>query len=294
MRIALGDVEYYVEYAGAGTPLLLLHGFTGSHAMWAPFQAAWADRFALIAPDLPGHGATSAPIDPGRYDMAHTVADLAALLDRLGVIRAHVAGYSMGGRVALHFAAAHPERVGALVLESASPGLAGADERAARAAADAALADFVESAGVPAFVDRWEALPLWASQARLPEAARAGLRAQRLTNRAAGLANSLRGLGTGSQAPLHARLATLALPVLCLAGALDTKYAAIAESMAAALPAGGALIVPEAGHAVHLEQPDAFAREVAAFLETQRGLVPHSYAFDEETTHYGDHVGNPA
>src|SRR5689334_14583758 len=125
-RVTINGIEYYVECRGEGAPLLLLHGFTGSSATWAPHVAAWPAR--TIAVDLPGHGKTDAPADADLYCMEATVADLVALLDRLGVARAHVLGYSMGGRVALHLAAANPERVATLILESASPGLAGQAE----------------------------------------------------------------------------------------------------------------------------------------------------------------------
>jgi 2-succinyl-6-hydroxy-2,4-cyclohexadiene-1-carboxylate synthase len=267
-------MQYYVVCRGAAAPLLLLHGFPGSSATWAPHVAAWPAR--AIAVDLAGHGQTAAPADPTCYRMEATVADLVALLDQLGVERAHVFGYSMGGRVALHLAAAHPERVATLILESASPGLATQTEREARVAADTALAASIERDGISAFVDRWEALPLWASQARLPDEVRAGLRAQRLNNRAVGLANSLRGLGTGAQAPLHDRLADLPMPALVIAGRLDAKFAAIARAMAAALPQGRLALVPEAGHAVHLEQPAPFDRLVAGFLEEHALLAASS------------------
>lgn len=262
----MNGAQYYVEQAGDGPPLLLLHGFTGAVGAWTPHAAAWASQFRTIAVDLLGHGASDAPADSARYSMERTVADLTALLDALGLPRAFVLGYSMGGRVALHFAAAQPARVAGLVLESASPGLRSAAERAARVASDEELAVFVEREGVAAFVARWEALPLWASQARLPDATRAASRAARLRNSARGLANSLRGLGTGAQAPLHDRLHDIAMPTLLIAGALDPKYAAIAGDMAARLPDARTAIVPEAGHAAHLEQPAAFDRVVAAFL----------------------------
>jgi 2-succinyl-6-hydroxy-2,4-cyclohexadiene-1-carboxylate synthase len=278
-RLTVDRMQYYVECWGEGAPLVLLHGFTGSSATWAPHVASWPAR--AIAVDLPGHGQTDAPADSARYRMEATVADLVALLDQLGVERAHVLGYSMGGRVALHLAAAHPERVATLILESASPGLATQAERAARVAADTALAASIGRDGIAAFVDRWEALQLWASQARLPDAVRAGLRAQRLNNRPLGLANSLRGLGTGAQAPLHYRLADLPVPALVIAGMLDAKFAAIARAMAAALPQGRLALVPEAGHAVHLEQPALFDRLVAEFLEEHALLAAFSPTVSE-------------
>lgn len=267
VRLAVNGVYLNVEVAGSQPPpFVLLHGFTGSQENWRALRAAWSRRFQVIAVDLLGHGRSDAPADPARYAMDRCVADLAAALDQLGAAAVNVLGYSLGGRVALHFAAAHPERVRALVLESASPGLATPEERAARIAADETLAGRLEREGLEAFVDYWERLPLFASQARLPAEARAALRAQRLQNNPLGLANSLRGLGTGAQPSLWERLPALRAPTLLIAGALDEKFTAIARAMAARLPAARLEIVPDAGHTVHLEQPDLFQHLIAGFF----------------------------
>ena len=186
--VDVGDgLQLHVVRSGSGPALLMLHGFTGSAATWAPLSEALGDRFATIAVDLPGHRASSAPADSARYALGRLAADLARVLDRLGVARAAVLGYSMGGRAALRFALEHPDRVTALVLESSSPGIADPAERASRRAADVALAEAIERDGVAAFVERWEALPLWATQRALPAAARDKLRAQRLANTPLGL-----------------------------------------------------------------------------------------------------------
>ncbi len=266
MRVMLNGVTYRVRVTGAGTPLLLLHGFTGTGATWEPFLPVLAGRYRTIAPDLLGHGETDAPGDPQRYRMERCAADLLALLDILGAARCHVVGYSMGGRVALHLALAAPERVRALVLVGASPGIADPVERAARIRQDEALADFIEREGTAAFVARWEPLPLFATQARLPEEVRARIRAQRLTQRPEGLANSLRGMGAGAQEPLVERLGELTMPCLLLAGELDDKYRGLVREMADRIPYAETAIVPGAGHAVHVEQPEAFAAHVTAFL----------------------------
>jgi 2-succinyl-6-hydroxy-2,4-cyclohexadiene-1-carboxylate synthase len=139
-------------------------------------------------------------------------------------------------------------------------------EREQRRSSDEALAASIERDGVPAFIERWEKLPLFASQNTLPAEARKALRRQRLNNRASGLAQSLRGVGVGVQPSLHARLPTLHIPVLLIAGELDTKFTAIARSMAQALPQSQLCIVPGAGHAVHLEQPEEFASLAGDFL----------------------------
>ena len=176
-------------------------------------------------------------------------------------------GYSLGGRVALSAAVALPERTTALVLESASPGIASEEERQQRIREDEALACWIEDVGVQRFVEYWESLPLWHSQKRLPAVMRDGLRSQRLRNNPCGLANSLRGVGTGAQPPLHDRLGEITVQVLLVAGEEDQKFTGIAREMRQAIPTSRLETVAEAGHAVHLEQPEIFEGAVTGFLE---------------------------
>lgn len=260
-------VDYFVEMAGAGRPWLLLHGFTGSSRNWQRLWPALAARHQVIAVDLPGHGRTAAPPDPHRYTIAQVAADLATLLAHLHLAQAGLLGYSMGGRLALFTAVTYPHLFPALVLESASPGLKTAAARRARTAQDEALANWIEAHGIGPFVERWEGLPLWRSQEKLPLAARQALRQQRLQNTPAGLANSLRGMGTGTQPSLWGALPALLQPVLLLAGALDEKFVAINREMAALLPHGRLTTVPEAGHTIHLERPSLFQRLVTDFWQ---------------------------
>src|SRR5690349_2633583 len=161
----VGDsLHLHAITSGDGPPVVLLHGFTGSTATWTSLRAALEPHFTVHAVDLPGHGRSSAPADPERYRLERFAADLATVLDTLGIERTALLGYSLGARAALRFALAFPGRTSALILESVSPGIADPAERAARRTADAALADTIERDGVVAFVDRWERLPLWSSQ----------------------------------------------------------------------------------------------------------------------------------
>lgn len=264
--LTLNGARYHITRAGGGPPLLLLHGFTGSAQSWRPHLQPLAQDFSLIAPDFPGHGSSDAPANAARYSIEHCTADLVALVNQLELSRIHLLGYSMGGRVALHFALCHPERVARLVLTSASPGLADPQERAQRAASDAALAEKIEREGVPSFVEFWTNLPLFATQKNLPEPVRTALYQQRLHNRAHGLANSLRGLSVGVQPSLWDQLPNLNMPTLLLAGALDQKFAIIAQTMSQAIPNAQLAIIPHAGHTVYLEQPDQFDQLVLQFL----------------------------
>lgn len=266
--LEVNGVRLGVEVRGTpdNAPLVLLHGFSGSAAGWGTHLDTLANSgLYVIALDMLGHGRSDAPVDPARYAIERCREDIIAALDQLQVHkgRAILLGYSMGGRIALYTAFSGFFR--ALILESASPGLTTARERAERRANDERLAERIERDGVPAFVDYWEQLPLFASQRNLPSERRERLRQQRLLNNARGLANSLRGVGTGVQPDLHNDLPRLSIPTLLLAGQLDIKYCDIAQEMARALPQARLEIIPDAGHTIHLEQPEMFDQMVEAF-----------------------------
>jgi len=232
--------------------LVLLHGFTQTRQSWRLTVAALGGRHRALAPDLPGHGqAASRPASFAACD---------AYVRALGGERFALCGYSMGGRIALHAALTLGERVERLVLIGTSPGLADPAERAARRAADEALAGRIGAIGVEAFAREWAAQPLFAGQ---PERVAAAAHADRLRNSAPGLAAALRGLGTGTMEPLWDRLGELAIPVTLVAGERDEKFRAIADRMAAAIQSARVVIVPGAGHAAHLERPEAVAAAMA-------------------------------
>lgn len=265
-QLTVNGIDIQIKIGGAGKPLTLLHGFTGSSRDWDAAAPALAGDYRVLCVDLIGHGGTAAPLDPERYSMERCLDDLLALFDRLAIDRTALAGYSMGGRTALQLAVNAPDRISALVLESASPGLDDPAERDARRRFDRRLAAGIESDGLPAFIDYWESLPLFASQRRLPAADQEAIRTQRLANPPHGLANSLRGMGTGSQSSLWELLPGLKVPCLVIAGAEDEKYRAVAYRMAEVLPEARIAVVRSAGHNVHREQPALFLQEVQSFL----------------------------
>jgi len=219
--------------------LVLLHGFTQTGASWDGVVRELAGRYRALAPDL-GAGTWEGELDR---------------LEALAPERFTLAGYSMGGRLALALALRIPRRVERLVLISASPGLANDGERAARRAADEAFADRIEAIGVEAFARAWAAQPLFAGQP--PEVA-AAAHADRLRRSAADHAAQLRNLGTGVMPPLWDRLRELKMPVSAVVGERDTKFRAIAERMG--FPT---VVVPGAGHTVQLEAPAAVAAHLA-------------------------------
>ncbi|HST43190.1 MAG TPA: 2-succinyl-6-hydroxy-2,4-cyclohexadiene-1-carboxylate synthase [Conexibacter sp.] len=233
--------------------IVLLHGFTQTGRSWDPVVAAMGERYRALAPDLRGHGAAAAARPVGFAEIA---ADVLALAPP----RFALAGYSMGGRIALDLAlrdgGAAQQRIERLTLIGASPGLRSDGERAARRAADEALAEEIVDGGVEAFARRWAEQPLFADQ---PPAVAAAAHAERLRSTPEGLAASLRGVGTGAMEPLWERLPRLRLPVTLIAGERDAKFRALAEQMAELLPDATLHVVAGAGHAVQLERPEVVA-----------------------------------
>ena len=256
--------RYHIEIRGAGDPLLLLHGFSGAASTWHDIVNRLAPDFQLIAIDLLGHGASDAPADIASYRMEAVAADIVDLLDQLAVRDTSLLGYSMGGRLALFLACTYPGRFRALVLESASPGLADERARADRRLKDRQLADQIERDGVASFVANWESLPLWSTQTKVQISAQ---RAQRLANRPQGLANSLRGMGAGAQPNLWGQLPNLTVLTSLIAGKHDDKFRRINQAMADAIPRSRLALIPAAGHNTHLEAPDAFCQALRFSLE---------------------------
>jgi 2-succinyl-6-hydroxy-2,4-cyclohexadiene-1-carboxylate synthase len=236
--------------------LVFLHGFTQTHHHWHRFAHTLVERHqpgaTIVLPDLPGHGLSSA--DPGDIDAA--AAELAATTGPATYI-----GYSMGGRIALHAALAPDSPVERLVLIGATAGLADPAERAERQRLDEERATHLEQIGVDIFLDEWLAAPLFAT---LP-AERYGLEHRR-RNTAAGLAHSLRTGGTGYQRPLWDQLGRIEVPVLVLAGSLDTKFTAIGRRLADLIPNATFAPIDSAGHACHTERPDQVADVIGAWL----------------------------
>jgi 2-succinyl-6-hydroxy-2,4-cyclohexadiene-1-carboxylate synthase/2-amino-4-hydroxy-6-hydroxymethyldihydropteridine diphosphokinase len=277
--------------------ILALHGFTGAGADFEVLRDACPASWQWHAPDLPGHG-TNAATGEDAFSLKSHLREIGCALqdfpgDAHGICdgaartacgkrgRTHpvavstesfsaprpekklLLGYSMGGRLALHFAARHPEAIAALVLIGASPGLATSRDREQRRMEDERLAREIETTPPAVFFEKWWSLPLLA-QMRAP--ALAAVRARRLReSRPHGLAASLRGVGTGALPPLWDVLDTLRLPVLCAAGIEDSKFGAIARDMCARLPNGTFATIAHSRHLPHLEQPAALAAALAAF-----------------------------
>jgi 2-succinyl-6-hydroxy-2,4-cyclohexadiene-1-carboxylate synthase len=266
MKTIINGVRYHVEQCGDGFPLVLLHGFTGAASTWEPFCPMWGKHSTLLMVDLPGHGQTESPGDTGRYDIKNVANDIKKLLDDLGIEKTDMLGYSMGGRTAITFANLYPERIRKLVLESTTPGLENPAERETRVQQDHKLALKIESEGLEKFIDFWESIPLFRTQLNLPNELREQIRSQRLMNNPIGLANSLRGMGTGAQPSWWDELTNFNFETLLITGELDKKFCLIADDMASKLPNAKHLSINDCGHAIHVEEREKFGTIVSEFL----------------------------
>jgi 2-succinyl-6-hydroxy-2,4-cyclohexadiene-1-carboxylate synthase len=266
------SIRWNYEWRGRESKpvLVLVHGFAGSLRSWNDLTRHLERHFRLLLVDLPGHGGTPLP------ETAMTLRELGMALGEFvrsiagGAVM--MCGYSMGGRVALHTAIFSPQSISALILIGASPGIEDVRERKERQASDQALAEKILANGVEWFADYWGSLPLFASQKMLPADMQAELRASRLACDPQGLAYCLKNFGAGEQEFLGRKLHRLSCPVLLMAGALDEKFSRLSHYMAAAIGTAAVRVVeiPDAGHAAHIENPQAVVRAILAFSETFR------------------------
>jgi 2-succinyl-6-hydroxy-2,4-cyclohexadiene-1-carboxylate synthase len=227
---------------------LLLHGFTGAPESFAGLGAPEGS----VTPVLGGHLGT--PALGSYWDEVERLAALGADCDGLF-------GYSLGGRLALGILSRYPARFRRCVIVSAHPGLKTDAERDQRREGDARFVRVLHEQGLEAFVDRWQALPLWASQQELSDSARRAQRELRLRHTAAGLAASLIQHGLGEMPDLRPYLAHVSGDVRLLTGASDTKFVELSSELSRIIPAAQHSVVPAAGHNLLLERP-ALCREL--------------------------------
>jgi pimeloyl-ACP methyl ester carboxylesterase len=262
LKIKRDGVEIYYGVHGSGPPLLLTHGYSSTSAMWQGQIEALSKRHKLVLWDMRGHGQSDYPDDPAAYSEALTVADMAALLDEVGASSAIIGGLSLGGYMSLAFYRAHPERVRALLIIDTGPGFKKDDAREAwnKRAHDTG--------------DRFEREGLAVLKSFSRE------RSEVSHRDASGLARAARGMLTQRDAGVIELLPNIKVPSLIVVGANDAPFLAASDYMAAKIPAAQKVVIPAAGHAVNIDQPQAFIDAVLPFLDglprnaAQERLVP--------------------
>lgn len=247
---------------GHETLLVMLHGFMSDSRTYTEAVRRLQGQTDILRMDLPGHGAD-------RSDRAETwsfdwIADqLHEVISHAGYQRVMLYGYSMGGRIALYYALKYP--VQGLILESASPGLQNAADRAERRRLDQTRGERLTE-DYEQFVQYWERLPLFKTAAPLNEDSRRKLSAIRRSQTPAALQKALTDYGTGSQPDLWPALARLNGPVLLLTGTLDDKFRTINREMTQRIKDSRHIEVT-AGHSIHVEHPEIFDTIVLEFMK---------------------------
>lgn len=242
-------VNIYYEVHGEGPPLLLTHGYSSTSAMWHGQVDALAKNHKLILWDMRGHGQSDYPDDPRAYSEALTVGDMTAILDAVGAERAIIGGLSLGGYMSLALYRAHPERARALLIIDTGPGFKKDDAREAWNARALATADRLDREGLDVLKS--------ATRERTSASHR----------NAKGLALAARGMLTQRDARVIELLPDIKVPSLIVVGADDTPFLAASDYMAAKIPGAQKVVIPAAGHAVNIDQPQAFVDAVVPFLK---------------------------
>ena len=244
--------------------IIFLHGFLGCSDDWDLITGELSDQFGFLTIDLPGHGKNlSTNVDD--FLIENFAENIISLCDHLQLESLILVGYSMGGRVSLYLLTHYPGRFEQAIIESATPGLKTEAERQQRIRHDADLAEQLEQAELESWLGRWYAQPLFASlsenQALLGKTIRS-----RMNNSKTGLAMSLKMMTSGRQPDLWSKLGEIKIPLLLMAGELDSKYSEIVKKTADLCPNAQLVIIEEAGHNVHLEQPERYLDELKRFL----------------------------
>jgi pimeloyl-ACP methyl ester carboxylesterase len=249
-KIDRDGVNIHYEVHGNGPPLILTHGYSSTSQMWQGEIEALSKHHKLVLWDMRGHGQSDYPEDPKAYSEALTVADIAALLDEIGADSAIVGGLSLGGYMSLAFYRAHPARVGALLIIDTGPGFKKDDAREVWNKRARDTADHFEREGLAVLKS--------ASRERSTVSHRD----------ASGLARAARGMLTQRDARVIEILPEIKVPSLIVVGADDAPFLAASDYMAAKIPGARKVVIPSAGHAVNIDQPQAFIDAVLPFLDS--------------------------
>jgi pimeloyl-ACP methyl ester carboxylesterase len=258
-------VRLYFEEVGAGTPIVFVHEFADDYRGWAPQVKFFARRYRTLAFNARGYPPSDVPEDAARYSQTQAADDIKAVLDHLGLDRAHVVGLSMGGYATLHFGLMHPDRALSLTVGGAGYG-SGTERATFHKDTDYLVRQF--DAGMAAVAEFYTRGPTRVQFIAKDPVGWREFHERFAAGSALGHANTLRGVQR--QRPsifdLEPKLARLEVPTLIMTGDEDEPCLEPAVFMKRKIPAAGLVVIPKSGHAINLEEPDLFNRAVLDFL----------------------------
>jgi len=268
MQYQFEGISINIEDAGkreSDIALLFIHGFTGSGEDWYNIKDSFPGMRLLLV-DLPGHGMSDSTSDLKYYTQDNLVRMIEDIRENLELKKLILVGYSLGGRLALSYAAIFPENLYKLIVESGQPGLTSEDDRTGRVKEDEELADYIAKNEIDNFVDFWMSKDIFRSENNLLESERNEIRNRKLKNNNTGLSNMLRGFSLGRMRPLWGELGKIRCKTLLIAGELDKKYCELNKKVQSEIKNSRFEIVAEAGHNVHLEKREEFIRLINGFI----------------------------
>jgi 3-oxoadipate enol-lactonase/4-carboxymuconolactone decarboxylase len=255
MFVKVGDLAVHVRVDGppGATPIMMLHSLGTNASVWESQAAALSSSFRIIRPDMRGHGLTTCT--PGPYSMAQLAADVAGVMDALGIAKAHVAGISIGGMIAQALAAADPARVASLLLVDTAMAIPPADSWTARAAT-------VRAEGIGVIADA--VMARWVTPGFMAAPEAAGLRAMLERTPAEGYAAAAEAIAA---ADLTASTSALSVPALVVVGDQDLATPVTSADALHRAIAGSSLVIIEGGaHIPTVEKPAEVTSALQNFL----------------------------
>jgi pimeloyl-ACP methyl ester carboxylesterase len=260
-------VRLYYEETGSGIPVIFVHEYAGDHRSWEQQMRHFGQRYRAITYAARGYPPSDVPEDVAKYSQVRAADDIAAVLDHLGIDKAHVVGLSMGGFATLHFGFRHAARARSLVVAGCGYG-AEPDQRDRFRAEAEAIAEFIATQGIPAFAEKYAYGPTRVQFENKDKRGFAEFKAQLAEHSALGARNTQ--LGVQRERPslyeLTEQMRGLTVPTLVLTGDEDWPCLAPGILMKHYIPAAALAVMPNCGHAINIEDPDEFNRLVAGFL----------------------------
>jgi len=271
MTISFKNINIYFEHISEfdwqRKSIIFLHGFTGSANDWKNVATNFNKRFNKVAIDLIGHGKSSSPANIEFYKIDSVVEQIEEVINYLRIKEFILCGYSMGGRVALSYAVKKPNIVKGLILESSSSGIKKIKEREVRKKNDDELAEYILNNPIEDFINKWLDQEIFGTIRRFSNEKIKRIKEEKTKNSRIGLANSLRGFGTGIMPYLDKELKRLNIPVLLLSGQLDSKFTKLNVELNKLIPKSKHVSIQSAGHNIHLEEPSKFIKAVNKYLK---------------------------
>ena len=260
-------VRLYFEETGAGTPVVFVHEYAGDLRSWEPQLRHFGQRYRAVAFNARGYPPSDVPQEVSRYAQARAADDIGAVLDHLGLDRAHVVGLSMGGFATLHFGFRHPARARSLTVAGCGYG-AEPDQRARFRAEAEAVADFIRNNSVAAFAEKYAYGPTRVQFENKDRRGFAEFKRMLAEHDATGAINTQ--LGVQRERPslydLVDEMRRLSVPTLVLTGDEDWPCLTPAILMKREIASAALAVMPNCGHGINTESPDEFNRIVGAFL----------------------------